>query len=311
MLKIAVLAVFLSVMQTTPPVPRQAANSTTGASEKIQKKGQNNQNPSTPSKPAANTITTPTPNSNSQNQTANDAEHPVVISKPVPVTVTTHRDWFDLGVWIFSGLLVVIGFLQGIVLWQQRKLMGKHAEHLEKLAGAASDNAAAAKSNTNALETANTQSANFFRIHNRPWVGMSGEPTLLEYKSTKPGQFGFTLGYRIKNFGNAPAFNTVVPFEEVVEDPNDHALLKVRVEKARKQGENIVNLTGDLLLPGVEKYDTCLFSERARPNKFDIPACIVYRFADGTVHYTELSYCVEVSGEGKATFRTLWFQNAN
>jgi hypothetical protein len=310
-LKFLLLGVFLSVMQAAPPIPRQTPNSSAGASSKIQKKASNKQAPSTTPLPPIDTDATPTPDNNRQSQSANNAEQSVVIRESVPVAVSTHRDWFDWGVWVFSGLLVVVGILQGVVLWQQRKIMGEHARHLENLAKAATNNAEAARLNAQAVEISNNQSAEFFRMEKRPWVGMSQELIMLESKTTEPGRYGFTIQYAVKNFGVAPAFNTVVCFGDTIDNPNDHAFVKTKVAEARQTAENIVHLTGDLLLPSAEKYNTHLFSERVRPKKFAIPGCIVYRFADGTVHYTELSYWIDLTEGEKATFRTLWFQSAN
>jgi hypothetical protein len=164
-----------------------------------------------------------------------------------------------------------------------------------------------------ASEESNRQSAEFFRIEKRPWVGLIGKLSLLNKKSTKPGYFGFTLEYVVKNFGVAPAFNTVVPFGVVVEggDVNNYALVKSKVDESRKSGENIVTMTGDLLLPGAEKTCTCEFPEIKRAQKFVITGCIVYRFADGTIHHTELSYWIDLAEGKKAKFSGLWFQAAD
>lgn len=162
-----------------------------------------------------------------------------------------------------------------------------------------------------ASEDSNRQNAEFFRAEKRPWVGMSSSLSLLDKKSTKPGHYGFTVKYTIKNFGIAPAFNTIVVLGAPVEDVNNYALVRSKVDDARKTAENIVNTTGDLLLPGAEKPDTYHFGEFQRRDKFVVPGCIVYRFADGTLHHTELSYWIDLNEGEKAIFRTCWFQGAD
>jgi polyisoprenoid-binding protein YceI len=92
---------------------------------------------------------------------------------------------------------------------------------------------------------------------------------------------------------------------------NNYPLVKSKVDDARRNGENIVNMTGDLLLPGAEKTETCEFPETQREQKFIVTGCIVYRFADGTIHHTELSYWIDLNEGEKARFRTLWFQAAD
>jgi hypothetical protein len=299
-MSILILAVFWAVMPTMSPVPRQATSGSANSGRSVQKDPKNNQTPSTTSKPSNDTNPAPGRNSTGKNE-ATEQSNTYVIQ---PSRDNQHA-------WIFDFLLVAVGVGQAVVLYMQVRLMRTHAGHLEKLATAASDNAKAAQSNTQALEIANIQSAGFFKVQNRPWVGMSKELVLSEKKSTKLGQFGFTLKYAVKNFGTEPAFHTVVVLVDSVDDANNRDLVKTKITEARQIGENIVHLTGDLLLPTAEKYNTHSFGERTRPDKFAIPGCIVYRFADGTIHYTELSYWIDLSEGEKATFRTLWFQDAN
>ena len=202
--------------------------------------------------------------------------------------------------------LVIFGFPTLFIVSWQAILMRQHASHFKDLAEKTATAAAAA-------EISNTQSAEFFRTEKRPWIGVVGNISMRDKKSTKPGCFGFTLEYVIKNFGVTPAFNTVVPFGIVVEgtDIHNYALVKNKVDEARRTGENIVSMTGDLLLPGAEKAGSCEFPETQRNQKFVITGCIVYRFADGSTHHTELSYWIDLSEGDKAKFRTLWFQAAD
>src|SRR5580692_5960951 len=52
---------------------------------------------------------------------------------------------FTGGLVIVTGLLVVAGIVQAVILNRQAGLMGKHAEHLQGLVNAATDNAKAAQ----------------------------------------------------------------------------------------------------------------------------------------------------------------------
>ena len=88
---------------------------------------------------------------------------------------------------------------------------------------------------------------------------MIGKSIFAEKKSTKIGHYGFTVEYAIKNFGVAPAFNTIVVLGPTIDDVNNYALVKSKVDDARKTAENIVHMTGNLLLPGGEKRDTYAF----------------------------------------------------
>lgn len=89
----------------------------------------------------------------------------------------------------------------------------------------------ATKRAAEATEISNDQNAAFFKTENRPWVGISKELTILEKKSTKAGQYEFTVEYTLKNFGSAPALNVVVPFGPLVEDVNNYNLVKDKVAR--------------------------------------------------------------------------------
>jgi hypothetical protein len=293
-----ILSVVLSVVPTAPPIPRQTSGGTANTSRRIQKNSSNNESKSTPSQPPINAGDTPSHSDRGDEQSTDNTEHPITVGKLPPVTI--HRDWIDRGIWIFNAFLVIVGFLQWQVLRRQAKLMKIHADHLEKLAAAARDNASAASLNAQSLINSD-----------RPWVGMSQEIILLKKQSTKPGRYEFTVGYTVKNFGVSPALNTVVSFGITIGDVNNYDLVKSKVAEARRQGENIIKMTGDLLLPTAEKNDTCLFGESERPNKIVIPGCIVYRSIDGAVHHTELSYWIDFSEGDKAVFRSSWFQSAD
>ena len=64
------------------------------------------------------------------------AEHSVTITKIPPVSIV--RNWIDWGVWVFSGLLVIVGFLQVWILGRtlgaikrQAVTMESQAEHMD------------------------------------------------------------------------------------------------------------------------------------------------------------------------------------
>lgn len=162
-----------------------------------------------------------------------------------------------------------------------------------------------------AAQESNRQNAEFFRTEKRPWVGIIGDPFIVLVESERTGHRAFRVEYTIKNFGVAPAFNVVVPFSSAIEEANAYDLVKSKINEARKLGENILSLTGDLLLPGAEKMGSCEFSPAPKTNRFTLAGCIVYRFSDGSIHYTELSYFADWDEGGKAKCRTAWFQDAD
>jgi hypothetical protein len=107
---IVTLAVFLTVVQTAPPIPRKAADNSAQVATQVKNESTTKQAPALPSPAPLKTDSDGPPKTDSKEQRPNNAEHTVGISKLPPVSVT--RDWADWGVWVFSLLLVVVGVLQ-------------------------------------------------------------------------------------------------------------------------------------------------------------------------------------------------------
>ena len=94
-MKLLPLAVLLTVMQASPPV-RKATDNSAQATAQIKSNG------------------------------TDGNQQSVSISKLPTVTVAApKRDLADWGYWAFSGLLVIVGFLQVLLLW--RTLSGDSA----------------------------------------------------------------------------------------------------------------------------------------------------------------------------------------
>jgi len=286
--------------------------------------------PSAPSQSSTDGNQKPTGDA-SQNQ-----NKPVSITSIPKISVKPDEDWVMVICTVILTGVGVVGTVAAVKtlrhIRRQADTLDEHKSKFEELAQAAKDNAKASRIATEAMkgqleqmetqtretaraaqaaEISNNQNAAFFKMENRPWVGMSEELRILEKKATNPGQYEFTVGYTLKNFGSAPALNTVVFWGPIVEDVNNYNLVKAKVAEARKSGENIVSMTGNLLLPSAEKFDTCLFGEGKRPPKIVIPGCIVYRDTDGSIHHTELSYWIDFAEGEKAAFHTAWFQSAD
>jgi hypothetical protein len=80
--------------------------------------------------PANTPASSPQTQTNSGGQHSEDAQRSVGISKLPPVSVT--RDWADWGVWVFSLLLVVVGFLQVWLLWSTLGAMKRQADLMKQ-----------------------------------------------------------------------------------------------------------------------------------------------------------------------------------
>lgn len=122
-------AVLLTVMQTSVPVPRKAANNPASGNHNVQKNTSDDKNTSKPSIP----ISTSNNQGERQKPPDNDASKSIVVREPVPVS----KDWWDRLYVIFTGALVVVGGLgvkyaiktlkaiekQAAVMSEQREVM--------------------------------------------------------------------------------------------------------------------------------------------------------------------------------------------
>ena len=172
-----ILAVLFAIAQTPSPVPRKASASTTDTGHSV-------------AKDQAKTSVKPTTANTQENPSGTpqtrEASQPVIVRELPPVSIV--KDLADWGIWAFSGLLVVVGFLQWYVIRAQANLMRKHAEHLENLASAARDNAKTAKASADALVSSE-----------RAWV-------LVESAAIAPAWYGKSaIRPLVKNFGRTVA----------------------------------------------------------------------------------------------------------
>ncbi len=130
------LAVFLTVMQTPPPVPRKAADSPAHAAATIKGKSTASQQKSQPAQSAHKTDSNGPAKSYSSEPHPEDTEHQVGITKLPAVTVNPpRRDLADWAYLAFSGLLVIVGFLQILLLCWTLKFVRKqtHEMHRQRL----------------------------------------------------------------------------------------------------------------------------------------------------------------------------------
>jgi hypothetical protein len=107
---IVILAVVLSVVQTSPPIPRQTTNSAAPRSQNRQENAKSAQAPTTAPVPAIAEKKSIGDQTNGGKQGNEDTDHPITIGKLPTVTVNTpRRDWADWGSWAFNLILVGIG----------------------------------------------------------------------------------------------------------------------------------------------------------------------------------------------------------
>ena len=242
-----VLAVILSVVQATPPGPRKAADGTARASGNVQRQTNLQNEPLAKSLPSPDKVRSEIHDEPGSKQGDKDAQQAVRVTEFPPVSVT--KDWADWGVWAFSGLLVLVGFLQAWLLkrtlkyvrrqthemrhqrhemWRQRNVMEGQLKTMQDQLGQIQRQASEMEKQTRHLEISVTAAKTSADIAARTSV-----PTLVidKFESGDVGAASLeaTLQYPkvrvvIKNYGQTPAFlrswNVVFTCEPLPAVPN-------------------------------------------------------------------------------------------
>jgi hypothetical protein len=135
-MNVLVLAVFLTIPQASPPIPRKAADSAISVRQTVQDKTKHNQAPIAAPPPVNSVGPGPTQGYSAPPKSVN-TEQVITVSKFPAVSV--HRDWADWVLWVFSGLLVISGFLGIRVAYKTLKKISEQTEATKDAAKAAAN----------------------------------------------------------------------------------------------------------------------------------------------------------------------------
>jgi hypothetical protein len=131
-MKVFALAVLLAVMQASPPVPRKATDSSTGASQTIQSNASSDKTPSTKPKSAIKSQSTQNNEQSTDGQRTENAQQSVRITELPTVRVAPNKkDWMDYGLWAFNLLLALTGGLQIWLLWRTFGAIHRQADLMD------------------------------------------------------------------------------------------------------------------------------------------------------------------------------------
>jgi hypothetical protein len=111
-MKLLALAVLLSIMQASPPVPRKATDADASKSQPVQSDASADKKPSNKTPPIAQAAHPPPNQNTNPDNGANDAEKNIRVRELPPVSVTP--DWMDCLALSFSAILLVVG-IAGVV----------------------------------------------------------------------------------------------------------------------------------------------------------------------------------------------------
>lgn len=192
-MKYLILTVLLIVVQASPPISRQAPDSSTSANGNSQKQAQSGKAPSKVFPSSINQNRTKTADSNTAKQENAATKQSLVISELPAVTINNRRDWADWGTWFFTFLLAFAGLLQIILLWKTLKITSKQAD----IAGRQERQMAEAGEQTERIiaQMKETEVRDL-----RAYVGVS--KTLLRFQNPLQPE-GMV---EIQNFGKTPAY---------------------------------------------------------------------------------------------------------
>jgi hypothetical protein len=133
-MKLLVLAALLAFFQSSVPPPRQSTNAHTGERQAVNDKASSNKAPTRQQSPVANAGASAV-NENAGKPEAADKkqQQPVKISEIPPITVRTGRG--DIVYLVFSGLLVVVGWLQVWLLLRTLVFVRRQAHEMKRQRG--------------------------------------------------------------------------------------------------------------------------------------------------------------------------------
>ncbi len=121
-----ILAILLSVMQAPSPIPGKAANSSPHATQNVETQAKDNHERSAPALPILKTKTSPAPETESKAENPKDARQSVRVTELPSASVGDNG--IDWRLWVFNGLLVIVGGLQVWLLFATLKTVNRQAD---------------------------------------------------------------------------------------------------------------------------------------------------------------------------------------
>jgi hypothetical protein len=128
--------------QVPQPVPRKTAKGSTHTSKQVQNQAAPDKQISAPNQIPVDQNASQKEKNGGNPERADNTQKPIRVTELPPVSVT--KDWTDRAYWIFSGLLVVVGALQGGLLFATLIAMGRQTTFIRDSASAATKSADAA-----------------------------------------------------------------------------------------------------------------------------------------------------------------------
>jgi hypothetical protein len=200
-MRIIALAVLLTIVQASPPVPRKATDNASSSSKNAKQESGNQQTPSGPA-----TATPKTDKDSGEHPSDTYSQETVVIRESAPVP-KPDKDRWDKAPVVFAGILVLIGAIGVCAAYKTLKAIERQAlsmrrqtTHLRRSVIFARRSANAAKASADALINAE-----------RPWISASVQKNVKAIRRVEHGQpisvtddISF-FTFVVKNHGRTPA----------------------------------------------------------------------------------------------------------
>jgi hypothetical protein len=138
-MKFLILIALFAIVQTAPPVPKKATNSSTHTASEIRKSPATDQNPPAQAPSPLNASDFKTNQTTGNYQSAPNTEQSIRV-RELP-TVSTSRDWIDKLSILFTGILVIVGSLGVCAAYRtlraierQARIMRRQTRHIARQA---------------------------------------------------------------------------------------------------------------------------------------------------------------------------------
>jgi hypothetical protein len=213
---ILALAVLLTVVQTSPPVPGQTPNSTNGARQDVQQQSPVNKKQSSGPSPIVQQVTPAPQQDAGEAIKKQNAQEPVTVAKLPPMSV--EKDWMDRLAWVFNGVLVGAGCLGVWAAFRTLKAIDRQANLMQRQ----------------------------LELSERPWVSAERIPLALRFDG---GGAQLICNFKLENTGGSVAWYVSV-WTELVPTGNDWRPVLQRLCNIPKDPVNAASDYGYVLFPG-------------------------------------------------------------
>lgn len=241
-MNVLIAAMLLAVMQTSPPVPRQTADTSAGRSNGIARHSQSEKGPAKGAATAQQVPSGTESRNRSSDVQGSYNQQPVRISELPAVSV--QRDWIDYISFGFSGALVLIGFFGVRYALRTLRTMEGQLQAIERQAKANEDQLTeirTAGQQTERMIGHAEEQVGALLLNARAQINAERAWVVVTVESYEPNRFQF----RATNVGKTPANITCI-YSRQAKVPRGESL---KIAEDYDKGDSLVSTPPRLLPP--------------------------------------------------------------